>query len=188
MPLEENDNPVFEIVADLSKKDEIARLVDRVGARLGTVDILVNCATYRRWPHLLSSDALDAIDPIFALNLFAPLRLSVAVANAFWRGSVSKNAEYNRNIVSVSSSAGLYVYPDLGQGLYASAKAALNQLTYHLASEFWDIAVRVNAIAPDSFPGRISVERVCDAIYELDGSDVTGEVRPILPSSPVPLK
>jgi NAD(P)-dependent dehydrogenase (short-subunit alcohol dehydrogenase family) len=68
------------------------------------------------------------------------------------------------------------MYPDLGQSLYGTSKAALNHLTYHLANEFWDLGVRVNSIAPDTFPGRIPTEEVLEAILVLDTSNQTGQV------------
>ena len=79
------------------------------------------------------------------------------------------------------------MYPDLGQALYASSKAALNHLTYHLASELWDIGVRVNAVAPDTFPGRVSIDDIRTAVtlgahplidtIAVDGDRVTVEIR-----------
>jgi NAD(P)-dependent dehydrogenase (short-subunit alcohol dehydrogenase family) len=87
-----------------------------------------------------------------------------------------ENLARNRNVINISSTAGVYVYPDLGQSVYAATKAALNQLSYHLAAEFWDIGVRVNAIAPDSFPSRVQTGVVLDAIRRTDQGDRTGKV------------
>jgi glycerate kinase len=36
--------------------------------------------------------------------------------------------------------------------------------------------VRVNAVAPDSFPERISTESVCDAIVRLDQGAMNGAI------------
>lgn len=55
----------------------------------------------------------------------------------------------NRNVVNLSSTAGLFVYPDLGQSVYAASKAALNHLTYHLASDFCGFCV--GALPPPLF-------------------------------------
>jgi NAD(P)-dependent dehydrogenase (short-subunit alcohol dehydrogenase family) len=122
---------------------------------------------------------MDAADSVMRVNVFGPLRLSIGIANRFWRLDPDANLENNRNIVNVSSTSGIFVYPDLGQGLYAMSKAALNNLTYHLASDLWDIGIRVNAVAPDSFPSRISTDAVLDAIVDFDQSDETGQVLPL---------
>jgi NAD(P)-dependent dehydrogenase (short-subunit alcohol dehydrogenase family) len=124
----------------------------------------------------LTPGAIDLAEALFQINLQAPLRLSVGLAQALWRSDPADNLRLNRNIINVSSTAGLFVYPDLGQALYGTSKAALNHLTYHLASEFWDIGVRVNAIAPNSFPGIVSTGRVLEAITTFDAGSHTGEV------------
>jgi NAD(P)-dependent dehydrogenase (short-subunit alcohol dehydrogenase family) len=85
------------------------------------------------------------------------------------------NRSANRNVVLVSSTAGIRVYEGKGQAVYGASKAAVNHLAGNLAVEFAQIGVRVNAIAPESFY-RLSVERVADAIVELAESDVTGKV------------
>jgi NAD(P)-dependent dehydrogenase (short-subunit alcohol dehydrogenase family) len=86
------------------------------------------------------------------------------------------NRKHNRNIVNVSSLAGSRVFAGRGQGVYAASKAALNQLTRHLASEFAVFGVRVNAVAPNSFPAIISTDSVAHAIARLDAESVTGRI------------
>jgi NAD(P)-dependent dehydrogenase (short-subunit alcohol dehydrogenase family) len=174
--IEANGNAAFAIRADLSKRPEIDRVVGEVAARFGRVDLLINAAAVRCFSPLLKPGALDRAEALFEINLHAPLRLSVAVAQAFWRSNPEENLRLNRNIINLSSTAGMFVYPDLGQALYGTSKAALNHLTYHLASEFWDIGVRVNAIAPNSFPGIVATDRVLEAIAAFDSGTQTGQV------------
>jgi NAD(P)-dependent dehydrogenase (short-subunit alcohol dehydrogenase family) len=158
-------------------------VIDHLSAVVGPVDLLINAAGVRAWSALLAPGALDSAETVLAVNLLAPLRLAVGLASAMWRSQPDQNLRANRNIVNLSSSAGLFVYPDAGQALYGSSKSALNQLTYHLASEFWDIGVRVNAVAPDSFPGRVATGRVLEAIVALDQSACTGKIVRILPGA-----
>ena len=84
--------------------------------------------------------------------------------------------QHNRNVVNISSTAGHFVYEDLGQGLYATSKAALDHLTYHLASEFWDLGIRVNAVAPDTFPGRDATGESSTRSWRSTSSADTGQV------------
>ena len=89
----------------------------------------------------------------FRVNTVLPARLAVQVARAFWRDRDLENRSLNRNVVNVSSSAGVAIHPGQGQGvLPARQKVALNFLTRHLVSEFSRFGVRVNALAPDRFP------------------------------------
>jgi NAD(P)-dependent dehydrogenase (short-subunit alcohol dehydrogenase family) len=171
-----NGHAVYAIRADLSKRHEIDRVVAEAAVRFGSVDLLINLAAVRYFSPLLKPGALDWAESLFKLNLEAPLWLSVGVAQALWRSNPADNLRMNRNIINLSSTAGLFVYPDAGQALYGTSKAALNHLTYHLASEFWDIGVRVNAIAPNTFPGIVATERVLDAIAAFDTGSQTGEV------------
>jgi NAD(P)-dependent dehydrogenase (short-subunit alcohol dehydrogenase family) len=60
--------------------------------------------------------------------------------------------------------------------VYSSSKAALNHLSYHLASELWHIGIRVNAVAPDVFGAEVSVTEVLDAIVAYDESLQTGQI------------
>jgi len=48
-----------------------------------------------------------------------------------------------------------------------------------MASEFRDLGVRVNAVAPDTFPGRVSTAEVLDAVLAFDKSQQTGQVVPV---------
>jgi NAD(P)-dependent dehydrogenase (short-subunit alcohol dehydrogenase family) len=174
-----NEFAVRAIRADLSRLDGVRTVVDEVAAHVNRVDVLINCIGGGAWTHLLTPGGLERAAHVFQINALAPLQLTIAVAERFWRSDVSSNLQNNRNVVNISSTAGLVVYPDLGQGLYAGAKAALNHLTYHMASDFWDYGIRVNAVAPNSFPRRVTVDEVLDTVQELVCSQRTGEVVPI---------
>jgi NAD(P)-dependent dehydrogenase (short-subunit alcohol dehydrogenase family) len=166
---------VHAVRADLATSAGIEAVVTETVEAFGCVDLLVNAAAVRRFAPLRTADA----DGVFDVNVLAPLRLTLSLASSCWGSDLDENVRRRRNVVNISSTAGLYVYPDSGQGLYATSKAALNHLTYHLASELWDFGIRVNALAPDTFPGRVPTERVVDAIVALDDSDATGQVLPL---------
>lgn len=174
--VEANALAVLAFRADLSKPGDIDQLIALVLAQVGGIDLLINAAAVRSWSPLLANGGQDESELVFRVNVLAPLRLSLGLAQAFWRVDPDANMQFNRNIVNVSSIAGQFVYPDLGQALYASSKAALNHLTYHMASEFWDIGVRVNAVAPNTFPGLVPTCEVLEAIVALDAGLQTGEL------------
>jgi NAD(P)-dependent dehydrogenase (short-subunit alcohol dehydrogenase family) len=172
-----NRYAVHAIPADLSRAESAEAVAREALGKFGRVDLLINAAAARVWSPLMTErGSFDAATEMFQVNALAPLRLSVALARSFWIHDCDSNLRYNRNIVNISSTAGLFVYEDAGQAIYASTKAALNHLTYHTASEFWEFGIRVNAIAPDSFPGRVSLDEVMAAVVRLDASADTGQV------------
>jgi len=182
----ENDSRVFVVHSDLEKDGQVERVVDMALARYGRVDLLVNNAAYSLWhpQGLVDGDvALDSIERHFAVNVGIPLRFATRLAQRFWLTRDLENREHNRNIVNVSSVAATRVYPG-GQAVYGASKAALNQLTRHLAAEFGGFGVRANALAPNSFPSIVSTDSVAKAIARLDSDTVSGKVLVVDASQP----
>lgn len=176
---DENRSPVYLVFADLEQDADLERVVDVTLARHGRVDLLVNNAAYTGiHQHGLvdGTGSLDDAERQFRTNVGVPLRLAVRFAQRFWRDRDEDNRRHNRNIVNVSSLSGSQVYPHKGQAVYAASKAALNHLTRHLAAEFGTFGVRVNALAPNTFPQVVSTESVAEAIVRLDREHATGRI------------
>jgi NAD(P)-dependent dehydrogenase (short-subunit alcohol dehydrogenase family) len=172
-----NQHPVFAMRADLRDRGQIEDLVSTVLDRYGRIDMLVNAAAFVEWAPLLDGvQLLETMDQAFRVNVGAPLTLATTVASRAWLGRREENTASNRCIVNVSSTAGLYVYAGHGQTVYSATKAALNILTCHMAAEFETLGVRVNALAPDAFPGRVPMVRVLDGLERLSEGDMTGRI------------
>lgn len=178
---------VYVVHTDLEKDGEVEHVVDLVLARYGRVDLLVNNAAVSGFHRQLTDGdaALDDVARYFALNVGVPMRLAVRFAQRFWMSHDPDNRAHHRNVVNVSSLSGSRVYPG-GQGVYASTKAALNHLTRYLAAEFETFGVRVNGLAPTSFPSLVSTETVADAIVRLDREAVTGRILAVNADEPAP--
>ena len=146
-------------------------------ARFEKIDLLVNAAVYSYWaPAVDSNELLDNAMLQFELNVVVPLKLSVLICRSFWRDRQPENRAANRNIINVSSSAGVYVYPNYGQSIYSASKAALNYLSCHMAHEFGQFGIRVNALAPNAFPRNVTTQRVAKSIRRLDQQSMTGQI------------
>jgi NAD(P)-dependent dehydrogenase (short-subunit alcohol dehydrogenase family) len=172
-----NDHPIFTIQGDISVEADCERMIEVTLARFGRIDLLVHAATFSVWSPMIGSDRLRrSATGQFITNVVAPLNLSILVAERYWASRQVENRMMNRNIVNISSVAGLRLYPRSGQSVYAASKAALNHLTGHMAAEFGVIGVRVNATAANSFPSLVPVARATDAIVRLDESHDSGVV------------
>ncbi|WAX57441.1 SDR family oxidoreductase [Jatrophihabitans cynanchi] len=177
--LPENAARVHVVYADLEQPGQVERVVELALARFGRIDLLVNNAALAALhPHGVADGgaALRDVERIFRVNVAVPLALAVLLVQQFWRDRQEENRAVGRNVVNVSSLSGSRVYPHRGQAVYAASKAALTHLTRQLGAEFATYGVRVNAVAPTSFPALVSTEAVADAIVRLDREPVTGQV------------
>jgi NAD(P)-dependent dehydrogenase (short-subunit alcohol dehydrogenase family) len=175
--LDENSHQIFAIRADLFCRTAQSTIVDMALARFSKIDLVIHAAMFTRWADLVGSDkAIDSFEKQLFLNAFAPLNISTYLIRESWMQSISENAERNRNIITLSSTAAHTVYAGRGQSIYSASKAALNILTKHMASEFRTFGVRVNAVAPDTFVSRTPLDTVLNAISSLDEGVTTGEI------------
>ena len=175
--LPENQHPVFTVQGDVTNEADCERVVEATLARFGRIDLLVHAAVHSVWGPMLGSDALRrSASRQFATNVTAPLNLSLVVARRYWTGRHVENQMMNRNVVNVSSVAGLRLYTRSGQSMYAASKAAMNHLTGHMAAEFIPLGVRVNATAANSFPSLVPTARATDAIVRLDQGGDNGVI------------
>jgi NAD(P)-dependent dehydrogenase (short-subunit alcohol dehydrogenase family) len=156
---------------------ECERIVQATLDRFGRVDLLVNAAVASTWGPMVESEMLwNSASTQLLTNVVVPFRVSCAAAHLYWQDHVDENRAENRSVINVSSISGQNLFPGEGQSVYAASKAALDHLTGHMALEFAAIGVRVNAIAPNSFPSKIPIERVVEAIAGLDAGDDSGGI------------
>lgn len=139
------------IQADVSKEDEVDRMVSEVEEKLGTVDILINNAAIdlSNLFHLKNADE-------FRRTLDVNVVGAYNCARRVYRNMIHN--EYGR-IINIASTNGINTYYPMCFD-YDASKAALISLTHNLAFECAPY-VNVNAIAP----GFIGTES------ELDGYD-----------------
>jgi len=127
------------LACHVGKAEDLARLVDKVTADHGRIDILVNNAATNvaQGPSLTIDDG--QFDKMIEVNLKSAFRLIRLVAPGMCaRGSGS--------IINISSIAGLR--PQFEGLMYSTTKAALIMMTKCYALELGPKGVRVNAIAP----------------------------------------
>ena len=124
--------------ANLSKLDEVDKLVPAAEAAMGGVDILVNNAGMTR-DNLFMRMKDEEWDEVLAVNLTAAFHLNRAVLRGMMK------ARWGR-IIGISSVVGVMGNP--GQGNYAASKAGLIGMNKALAYEVASRNITVNSIAP----------------------------------------
>jgi 3-oxoacyl-[acyl-carrier protein] reductase len=133
------DEQVVPFVADVSKFDQVHRVVDEVVQKFGRIDILVNNAgILRRGP--IDNISEEEWDRVIDVNLKSAFNCCKAVV------PFMKKRRYGR-IVNISSSAGRSV-STLGGVHYTASKAGMLGLTRHLARELAPHNITVNAVCP----------------------------------------
>jgi NAD(P)-dependent dehydrogenase (short-subunit alcohol dehydrogenase family) len=169
---------VYCVQADLTNRDDIKRLVEVSIAKFGQIDCLVNNAVNNfsqgKLIELYQAENYP-IDKLF-INSVSPILLASYVFDNCWKDSRTENLQWNRNIVNVSSIAGIKLFTS-SEAYYSASKSALNMLTLHLASELKAYTVRVNAICPYGFSSNPSYKNeVAKAILRLLQGTATGMI------------
>jgi 3-oxoacyl-[acyl-carrier protein] reductase len=125
---------------DLSKRGEAKRVVDEAAAALGGLDILINNAggLGERRPIADVDDAL--FDFVYDLNVRSVIAATQAAIPHFEKRG-------GGNIVNVGSIAGIDG-GGAGASVYATAKAAVHNITRHTARDLAKKNIRVNTVSP----------------------------------------
>lgn len=124
---------------DVSRREDVERMVEEVTAALGPIDVLVNA--HGIFPNVpLLEVEVDDWDRVFAINV----RGTMLTCQAVGRQMVRRRAR--GNIVNISSGAATSAR--IGGAGYCGSKAAVNLLTHALAIELGPHGIRVNAVAP----------------------------------------
>lgn len=123
---------------DLSEREAVYHLIERVQASHPVIDILVNNAgTIFRKPAVEHPDA--SWDTVLGVNLSAPFLLSREMG----KGMIERSHGKIIFTASLLTFQGGITVPS-----YAASKGAIGQLTKALANEWAGKGVQVNAIAP----------------------------------------
>ena len=149
------------IRGDLSRPGEAKRVVREAAAALGGLDVLINNAGGIVERRSLADMDDSLFDTVYNLNVRSVLAATQAALPHF-------EERGGGNIINVGSIAGIDGGGP-GSSLYSTAKAAVHNLTRHLATDLAKKNIRVNTVAPGAiataFHARTPKERM-DAMRE----------------------
>jgi len=162
------------VSADALDKSSLEAARQEIAAKWGDVQILVNAAGGNKPEATLPPGAdftqlpLDAWQTVFDLNLVGGVLLPSQVFGA------PMVAAGRGSIINIASLAGMT--PLSRVVAYASAKAAVLNLTQFLAREWATKGVRVNAISPGFFPAEQNRKLLFndDGTYTARGQQIIG--------------
>ena len=149
--------------ADLSSEAECQRLANEIASRESHLDVLVNNAG-ATWGAPLEQYDEVAFERVLALNVKGVFHLTKFLRPLL---EVNATADSPSRVINIGSIDGLHV-PTLETYAYSASKAAVHQLTRHLAKAFAP-TITVNAIAPGPFESkmmRATLEAFGDAIAQ----------------------
>lgn len=135
--------------ADLSSEAECRRLASELGKRESHLDVLVNNAG-ATWGAPMADYDETAFERVLALNVKAIFHLTKFLRPLL---EAAGSAENPSRVINIGSIDGFHV-PTLETYAYSASKAAVHQLTRHLAKAMAP-NVTVNAIAPGPFESKM---------------------------------
>ena len=130
------------ISADMTREEDIRRMVDETVKKFGGIDILFNNAGIARPLRPIHEDIIDDFDIVINTNLRGPFLVLKYVLPVM----IKQN---KGSIINTSSTAGIRAeIPEIAPVAYSAAKAGLNVMTQVAAIEYARYNIRVNCIAP----------------------------------------
>lgn len=139
------------VVADLTKENAAASVVNQVLEEAGRIDtLIINAGTLA--DGLVAGLTDEELSRVYEVNLMAAFRM---LRTALKPMIVNRSG----NVIAVSSTAAQR--PGVGQAAYASSKAALESFVRVTARETANRGIRMNAVAPGLLEGGLSA-RILD--------------------------
>lgn len=142
---------VTAVQADVSTPEGVAALTTAVNERFDGLDVLINNAG-TTWGAPFDTYPADRFANVLNVNVTAPFVLTQQLAPALRHAATADNPA---RVIMIGSIDGIRL-PEFDSYAYSASKAALHQLTRHVAKAFAPDHITVNALAPGYFPSKMT--------------------------------
>lgn len=139
------------VATDITREDDVVRLVETARTTFGGVHGLVNCAGLVTGERILGKHGphrLETFARIVNVNLIGTFNVLRVAATAMAEGEA--DAEGERGVIINTASVAAFD-GQIGQAAYAASKGGVAALTLPAARELARVGVRVVTIAPGIF-------------------------------------
>jgi len=139
----QKDIPILLCPADITKEQDVSELFSTIEKRIGSIDLMVNCAGVALPQKLLSDVREEEMDRVYSVNVKGAMLLTKAAIPHMLKKD-------GGSIVHISSMWGLT--GGSCEAVYSASKGALNAFVKAMAKELAPSHIRVNAVAPGLVP------------------------------------
>jgi len=146
--LEAAGRQALPVACDVTREDQVERLVQTVLGRFGRLDILVNNAGVSNVAPA-EEEVLADFRRVLEVNTTAVFTCAKHCGRAMLQAG-------RGSIINIASVMGLVGIGALPQAAYNTSKGAVINMTRELAAQWAKRGVRVNAIAPGWFPSEMT--------------------------------
>jgi len=142
------DKQAMAVACDVTREEDVTRLVDTAIKNYGQVDILVNNAGIANSvpAEIETADQFRQVMDVNVTGSFLCARQCGAAMLEAGKGS----------IINIASMMGLVGIGQIPQAAYNASKGAIVNMTRELAAQWARRGVRVNALAPGWFPSEMT--------------------------------
>ena len=154
--IEQEGGKALEVAGDVTRFADIDAMRELIEQELGPVDILVASAAGGR---VMPGPFEDITEEAWHSSVDGSLTATFLTIKSFLPGMKKRSAG---SILTISSAAARRPHPQ-SPVPYAAAKAGIEILTQHLATQVGPNGIRVNCIAPETILTERNIERIPDA-------------------------
>eukprot|EP01087_Luapelamoeba_hula_P014165 TRINITY_DN4108_c0_g1_i1.p1 TRINITY_DN4108_c0_g1~~TRINITY_DN4108_c0_g1_i1.p1 ORF type:complete len:299 (+),score=60.77 TRINITY_DN4108_c0_g1_i1:28-924(+) len=137
---EMNHSAVVFVKCDVSKEDDVKRLVDTAFDTFGRIDVLINNAGVSTFGGIFDDGAISLFDRVLAINV-----RGTYMCTKYCMEKAMK-AQKRGAVVNIASTRAFMSEPDTEA--YSASKGAVIALTHSMAVSLGKHGIRVNSISP----------------------------------------